>query len=412
MKRLGLFIFTLVISLLLISCATSNEFRLHTQQDLLKETWITQINTNPTVWMKGTDPWFFTDEPRNLSQYAIKAPIDNSISHMMVRVPRFTGINIDGDFRVQIMGHQERNSVEIIGSNESVRQISVTTVNHTLNLRQIRNPDPKAPQKPNDAIIRIGINNLRSLTDCGNGMVTGKGIFSDGLVVNSICNAKILLKGNMNLRQVTQSGSGSVTLIGAYAPNVDVKATDNATVNISGRVGVQSISSFGNSHINIIGADTNRLVIRSGQMSIVKVVGYANVKSIIATEGSCVSLYYVNSNGLRVSASDAACISLAGCVTNLQVNLTGSSRFWGQYLKANSAYVTTADQSHANISATHQVFASASGISSIYYTGSPSKISRFTTDKGAIIAVWTNEIPTPTVTPQLTTWNYRQQRSY
>ena len=88
MKKISLFIITVVITVLLASCTQPNQFRLHAQQNLLDESWMQKINTNPNLWLKGTDPWFFTGDPRDVSQYAIQAPVQDSISHMMVRTPR------------------------------------------------------------------------------------------------------------------------------------------------------------------------------------------------------------------------------------------------------------------------------------------------------------------------------------
>lgn len=409
MKRLISYGIILLITFLLTACTHQNAYRDQTNFDLLKENWMQQINLDPHVWTRNASKWYFTGEPQQVSLYAVHAPLTSSMSSMEVRVNNFTNINISGDFTVQIVGQQERNSVEILGPNALVRQVVVNTWDKTLSLSRIKGPKDQVKGDMREVIIRIGVRNLRTLVDSGNGSLTGRGITSDCLSIVSRCGANILLDGNMNVQRVIQSGWGTTTIIGAVTPCVSLAAGYAGTINISGRVGVQSITNVGNGRINVLGADTDGLVIRANSNSVTRVAGIVNLKSVTAYGKSRVFLYSVNSQNLRVIATDKACVGLAGCTGNLSVGLKGSAHFAGEYLKSHTAYVTTHDTSHANITADKHVFASAFENSSIYYIGPPSNIARFISGNGTIIPVWTSSIPSPPVPyHQPVTWSFRK----
>jgi hypothetical protein len=411
MKRLILFIFTLIFTFFLASCARQDSFRNQVNPNLQKENWMSRINVDANKWVVGkADRWFYTGEPYQLSQYAVNAPTSKSMTDMMVRVPNFTGLNIDGNFHVQIIGRQDANFVEIVGPNAAVRQVAVENWHGTVFIRKTKDCNANF----SDVVIRIGVNTLRKLTVCGNAVVEGKEITSDGLIINSTCSGMVLLSGNINVLQINQNGTGTVTILGACAPSLRIKVNGNGIVNVSGRVGVQSISSFGSGCVNIIGADSDGLVINTGGgRSTIKIAGYVNLKKVNASSYSRVYLYWVNSNGLYVNARDCAIVSLAGCTTNMNVDLSNSSRFNGQYLRAGSVYVRTRDAAHANVTADQKMFASATDNSSIYFYGSPSIVSRFVSENGVIIPVWSSSIPSPALPlRQSTTWDFKgQQRS-
>lgn len=402
MKLRHLFLIAFFCIITLISCAPA--YNPQVNQNLLQETWMRSINLNPMVWTRDGDRWFFTGEPNSTEGYANLAPSDKAMTIMAVKVPQFTHVNIHGCFQVQIIGGQERNSVFILGPNEAVHQTSVQVFGDTIVVTQAQNG--KAPMTNlKNMIVRIGVHNLRNLKVTGAANVEGRALTSDGLVINASNHGNILLSGNVNLLKINNSGPGTISVLGAYTPCLRIVVRGNGIVNVSGRVGVQSIDNLGSGRVNIIGADTRSLVINACGNSITKIAGYANLKRLNATDNSCVNLYWVKSNGAHISLTKNARVGLAGCITHLDLSVMDNARFGGQYLHSNDIYVQTRGNAHANIAADRKIFLSAADNSSIYYFGSPSIVSRFTSDHGSVIPVWseTNALPVPTYAPQFIT---------
>jgi hypothetical protein len=366
----------------------------------------TGCNASTLILVSGlkADPWFFSGEPGHIVEYAKHAPYSNAISSMMVRVPNFTDLRVSGSFTVQIIGGMEANYVEILGPNAGVRQLNVQVTNETLYI----NPIANCTANLDNVIVRIGVRTLHKIIDSGSGSLYARGLCSKNLIIYSGCNGTMLLNGRMRVRQITQNGSGTVTVLGVVSPDVVVKNNSSGSLNLKGRVGVRSITNTGT--INIVGADTDLLTIDAAGSSTTNVVGYANLKKVNASGRSKVYLYWIKSNGLTIQQSDQANVGLAGCVTNMSISMRNGSCFKGINLRAGSIYIHTFDAAHANISATQQVFASAADNSSIYYAGSPSKISRFVSGNATIIPIWTNEIPSlPMPSYIRSSWNFKGQ---
>lgn len=391
MKRFALFIITLLISMVLTACSYHQSLQAQVSQNCIKETWMRTVNTNPNRWLKGADPWYFTGEPYQLNEYAKNAPISATITDTEIRPSNFDSINVSGNFKVQIIGHQASNSVEIVGPNGGVRQVIVSTRNHTLYLQQ--NPEYKGGLS--NVIVRIGIRSLHHITASGYACITGRNITSRHLVIDSCSTGIILLDGNINLTEVNQDGPGSIIVLGAYTRDLTINVHGNGIVNVAGRVGIHCINNFGGGCVNIIGAMSDDLTIEAGGQSSTVIAGFANVRRVIASGDSRVYLYWVCSRDIRVVARDRARVGLAGYANNLTVDVCNTARFEGKCLRAQSAYVRTYDDARANISAEKKIFANARWNSSVYYFGSPSKISRFYSENATIIPMYTTEIPTP-----------------
>lgn len=387
MKRYLLLGFASAVLLLLTSCAnTTAYYKTQVRNDLVKENWMQRINLSTATWTKNADRWFYAIEPEKFDDYARSAPSDRAITAMMVRVPDFTVIKIDGPYKVQIFGHQDHNSVVVLGSNESSRHTAIEIHGNTLSVHQAS--ECKSCGNMKDVIVRIGVRTLTSLTVTGTGMIEGKDIGSNSLSIKSTDCAEILLSGFMNVCNISQSGAGSISVIGAYTPTLNVNVTGNGTVNVSGHVGVSRITKRGNGKINIIGADTDSLYIESSGGGITSIAGYANLKKLNATGNSQVYLYWVNSNGIYLNVHDNSRVGLAGSARNLNIEVDGTARFLGKYLRADNIYVTTRNKSHANVNPALKLFATAHDDSTIYFFSSPNVVSRYTTGNGFIIPVW------------------------
>lgn len=406
MQKLGLLISIILLFCTLTACVHDNGYQ-QTKfcENLLKETWMQQINLNPNNWVRGADPWYYTGYPYNVAQYDRSASPSKAITTAMVRVPDFTEVNISGDFQVQITGRTEHNSVFVVGSNASTRQVVVEVINNTLYVHKIK--DSKECLK--NVIVRINIHNLRVLKNLGTSNIYGRDVMSDHLMIRSCDCGNIFLSGDMNVTRINQTGLGTVAIIGANTPCLSIRAIGNGNVKVDGHVGIQTIYHQGNGEVNVLGADSDSLAINASGNGYTSVVGYVNLKKVCASDCSRVYVYWINSNSLYVTESGNARIGLAGAVTNMNVDTTEGSRFEGQYLRGDTVYVRTRNASHANVASDNKIFASALDNSSIYILGSPKMVSRYTSQNGAIIPIWVDS-PPPAPFPARVV--HQQHRSY
>ncbi len=341
-------------------------------QNLLDESWLCQVNLDANKWLRGADSWFINGKPNQIEKMAAKGPLYDVSSFMKVRTGNFANINVNGDFLVQILGAQERNSVRVLGPNNAVRMIAFEVKNNTLFIRQVpSNDDGKCKPDIRKVIVQISICNLNNLYVQGNGYVFGRYVMSNNLNINSMNNGMIMLSGTMNLSKLKQTGNGKITVMGAITPSLDIEVIGNGCVNVSGRVGVRSIANKGKGEINIIGADTDCLNITASGCGKITVAGYSNLNKVVATDMSQVYVYWVNSKSTFVLAKNQAVVGLAGTSNNLNVTASDTARFNGQYLRANTVYVQTSGKTHANLAAQQRLFAKAIDESTIYYAGKP-----------------------------------------
>jgi hypothetical protein len=401
MKKLGLLGIVLLFTLNLIGCTSSHpEYYQSQQMDQGEEAWMQQVNLNPNQWTVNADPWYFSNDIDVITRKPVFDPVAQEMATTPINIPFFNNVNVEGNYRVQIVGKQIRNGISIIGTPYEKSQVTAEIRNETLYIHPNQNCKKSSDKKClalSNVIIRVGVGNLRNLTSHGNNIIIGKDIYSDKLIINATDHSNILMRGEMRLNEVNTSGSATVTVLGANTPCLNIVVNGGGTVNVAGRVGVQSISNSGSGNVNIIGAYSCTLAISAKGASITKVAGITNLRSVVASDSSRVYVYWVNSKNISVKTCDGACVGIAGRVYNLNVETSGSSGFLGKCLQAASVYVKTFGSSHVNIVASKKIFAEASGNSSIYYFGSPSIISRFISGNATIIPVWTNEIATPPV---------------
>ena len=136
MSRLQVVLKTVIqLSLLaLVGCVNhSHDFvQSQIQNNLLAEDWQNQVDTNPTKWKKQADNWLWFGTPTAIERADRNAPFSDAMTTMMVKVPDFTQVKVDGDFQVELDGRFQHNSVYLLGPNEEIRQVSVEVKDHTL----------------------------------------------------------------------------------------------------------------------------------------------------------------------------------------------------------------------------------------------------------------------------------------
>ncbi|MBV8803332.1 MAG: DUF2807 domain-containing protein, partial [Gammaproteobacteria bacterium] len=233
MKLRSIFFIILISILTLTGCSTS-PYQVTVNENLIKENWLNKVNAiHPSAWTRNADPWFLSGNPNGLEKYLETTPEPIGTTIMSVRAGSFDNIIVNGPFEVQISGGQDHDSVYVLGPNDAIRQVSVQSSHHTLKIFQVKNPSANL----RTVIVRIGLRNLRNVTNLGKGTIYGRNIDSDCLTITECDCGSIILSGQMNLTQVKQMGSGCITVIGAITPSLSIEAKGNGNVNICGHVG-------------------------------------------------------------------------------------------------------------------------------------------------------------------------------
>lgn len=385
MKRLLLLILSFSISLLFMGCASNHNQAI--QENSTHESWMHEIETNPNRWTRGASNWFLTGDPTLVSQENKHVPIMDAMSTTQVAVSNFSDIKIDGAFQVQIFGTDSRNSLFINGPNDAVRQVAVELHHNVLYIHQVEKISPSRMAR---VIVRIGVKNLRTLTQFGCGPIEAIQIYSKDLRIRTAPSAtgNIYLSGNVNLTRVSQRGHGSINVFGANTPELDIESNGWGEINICGNVGVRCILHHGCGDVNIIGVNTDALTINTDGKGKIGLKGVANLKKVIARGQTCVYLSASQSKNIYACLYDEARIGVAGITTDLTVNAYHESNFYGRYLCAQNAYVKAKNQAHINVSANSKIFASVTQNSSIYYFGPPNILSKFVSPNGVIVPIW------------------------
>ncbi|HSW70411.1 MAG TPA: DUF2807 domain-containing protein [Gammaproteobacteria bacterium] len=365
----------------LVACVshTHDFVQAQVQNNLLQENWQEQIDQDPVKWKKHADNWLWFGTPNAVECANRQAPYSEAMSTMMVKVPDFTEIKMDGDFQVQIDGRFQHNSVYLYGPNEEIRQIVVEVRDHRLDIHRAAIKDPQ------HVIIRIAIHNLQKLIQNGSGKIQGRFIRANPLRLTSTGSGDLILTGRINVSELEQSGSGDITILGAYTPHLKIDSSGSGTLNISGRVGVASINHSGSGDINIIGADSNSLFIWAEGLGKIGIKGLVNLKQVTASGNVGVYVDQVKSQDIYAYLRDKAMIGLSGQTKTLYIDARGSSIFAGSKLLSRYTYARAREWAHINTTADDRAFAAADDNSSIYIFGWPNVISPYVNDNAVII---------------------------
>lgn len=378
MKKISLFGIVLIVILTVTSCSERSPVQPRAKDDLLKENWMKQVNTDPNRWLRNADPWFLTGYPNPVQLKAEHTSIVPAVTTSAVPVSPFNQINIKGNFQVQMVGCETASNLSIVGPRSLTDQIGVQTSKKTLYIFQPEEVDM------HNVIVRIGVRNINNITVAGNGLVLGRNIGGDRLSLSIDGDASVFLSGDIKLTSVNQTGNGTVTVIGTSSSKLHLESKGNGHVYLGGHVGVESILHYGDGTVQIIGASSRGLTIRTGGNGSTTVFGRVNLNEVTAVDCSRVYAYWVTSRNAILTGTGQAVIGLAGFADTIHVNLSQQACFLGKDLRACTAYVKTKNHSHANVTADEKIFALASDQSSIFYFGPPERLSRYTTDQGMI----------------------------
>lgn len=354
--------------------------------DLMNEYWQQCIPTCADDWLYAADRWFVTGNPNQVEVMNMRAcPAYATVTRE--RSPFFDKIFVKGSFQVQIMGSQPFNSVTILGPNAQTRFVLVDYNNNALNLRQIEVQNVKYQPSLNQVIVRVGMKELHDITSVGCSHISGRFINTSHLCIDSCSAGNIMFVGNMNLQRIRHIGNGMITLFGVCSPCCNLYVNGRGSVNLSGKIGIQSIYHQGCGGVNILGANSNQLSINTSGSGINTISGPVNLQRIIASGYSKVYLNCIQSNNACIAAYQCAKVGLAGRAGELRVNLFGQAQFLGSHLRSQETYIMAQGNSHANVTASKDLFARGADNSSIYFFGPSNRVATQLSGNGLLIGV-------------------------
>lgn len=379
-----------VIFLGLMSC--TNTRAPFMTQDLTHETWVPLVATDPHLWGKNADTWFYNAEPTALEEQMYALPPSRAVSSINVAVGNFSNIKIEGDFQVQITGTTGENSVTILGPNELTRHVIVNMYGNLLCLSEDKEAHMVEPCEMRKVIVKIAVNHLAGLINNGCGRIEAINIDSSGMVVESSTPGSLYLSGNITLNSLVNSGPGNITIIGANSPGLTVVTSGNGgTTNVSGQINVRSIEHHGTNEINLIGVSSDGLLIDADGSGKIGISGQVTVKDIRVRDNVWLLMPSVNGDMSFIYAYDNAVIGMMGQIHDLTVYTFGMARFFGRYLCTNTAFVRALDNSHVNIAASTRIFVYTDQNGSVYFFGLPGILSEFPHRNGVALSIYEGE---------------------
>ncbi len=382
MKRIIALISISLSALILMSCAAGRYP--YPTNDLAKETWRSQIQTDSNRWATKADQWFLAGGDSYSEIANESAPVSEAITHTEIRVNNFNNVNIKGDFKVEMFDEEDNNGVWIEGPNVAVRAVAVSVRNNTLCLEQVAN----APSMSR-VIVHIGIKQLKSLAYNGNGRVEAIRIKSSGLTIKAAGCGNIFLAGRVNVKSIINMGQGSINVFTLFSEGTSIESFSSGAVNIDAKQAIvlRRIVHNGTGDISVIGAVSPSLVIDATGKGRVSVSGQVTIKEIRASGQVCVFVS-ASSGGIPcIYVFDDARVGIDGGAGTLYAYTTRTSRLMARNLLAQTSYVEASGTSHVNANATGKIFATARDYATIYFFGNPAVVYPFEKNNGSVIAM-------------------------
>lgn len=369
----------LLVTTVLTSCMYSRTPYLN--NNLSKETWQSNIDTDSSKWLKGATQWFLTGDAIPAE---VQKPPYSMMGTMHVDVPEFSRIAFNGQYKVELFSSPDKQTVYVRGFTKDIDDVDISVRGKTLHLKQRSG----ARREIKHVIVRIGVKHIDQLEQMGSGSIEAVQVFSPRLKIISRGGGPIFFRGGANIHEIVSLSSGNVTVLGAITPQLDIKSMSTGNVNISGNVGVHKIDHRGTGDINIIGANTDNLHIDATGVGKIGIDGVANVRQIKTSGRICVYLNHVATDELYAYASDKSLIGMAGDVNNLYLYATNASMIYAQSLLAHNAYARASYSAHINVTAGNKMYASATKNASVYFYGQPEVLSQFVSGNGVVIPVY------------------------
>ena len=279
--------------------------------------------------------------------YAVSLPT-HGVRQVHSALPRVSVVQIDGDINVRLRTNQRATRVVASGDSRDLAQLKITAKHGELLLRFGREKYyfGRRVQQIKPIWVDISVGHLHRLVYRGKGQLTGKNIYTRGLVLWLKNPLKTQLSGHIGLQSLTVIGPGKTELTGVSGQQVTIKLLNSPKVQLNGVIAIKSLD-------------------LSGQ--------------------GMFSAYWLNSPQLTVRARDSARIQLAGVAKQLDLELWGHSRFYGRYLRAAGSFVKTHDDSLAELATTVDQHTLAQDNSDVYFYNEPVTHNDFMVESGTVL---------------------------
>lgn len=175
-------------------------------------------------------------------------PQDLSFKHIQKPMPYFTGIDVRGNFQVNIRGHQSPPCLSLSGTAYAVNTVSAQVVNGTL---QIRQAFSKKQPPPGRVTLTINLpGDLNRLITGGSTVVTGHNISSHGLSIIAQDQSAIYLDGEMRISHLQNNSSGPIKVYWVNNGDLLIDGSGSGPIYLAGTADVLTIHLGGNSQID------------------------------------------------------------------------------------------------------------------------------------------------------------------
>lgn len=177
----------------------------------------------------------------------------------------------------------------------------------------------------------------------------------------------ITSSGSTNVYVESELSDNKITLTASGASNIVTSSiyTEHTNIKSSGSANIK-INSFVNSkNVNLDGSGASNINTQSIE----------SVNLLLSTSGSSrINIKNTLANKTKATISGASRISLNGNTNTLEAIISGSSNLKAESYISNSANIQASGASTADVFVNEELFAKASGASTIRYTGTPERI--------------------------------------
>ncbi len=257
----------------------------------------------------------------------------------------FSSLSIRGPINVYIDATQTKPSIQILGDEKSVSNITWKEKNHTLYLGT-----KLFYQARHDGrlIIRVNVTpkQINQILFHSNASLLGRGLMGS-LSLRAEGTGQInLYTRKLNLKSLYSHGKGNITLHNIHSQNLSIKSDNTCYIAIEGEVALNTIDFMGNGNLLV---------------------------------------YWVNSPYLKINATGKGKIILAGVVKTLDTHLSQKIQLLAKQLCVQQGFIKTQEQAQAQVKVKNKLMAFAKDKSIIYYDSPINFISAYTEDKGLIL---------------------------
>ncbi len=231
---------------------------------------------------------------------------------------------------------------------------------------------------------RIGLRDLRTR---GSGSVNISGITPTPLYIYAAGSGPINLTGNVNVREIDLSGSGDININRANTRGLSIKDTGRGNINLTGLVNLYYLYYTGSGDINIYKVRSGNLRIISRGSGKINLTGDVSLSYLDYAGSGDLNVLWIDSDYLTIRMNGDHCgkVMLAGIAEEMTANLSGDATLYAQYLRDNTAHITTRGRAFAEIWVHDVLYARAIEASNIYYYYDPDFKGFYMGNAGAIL---------------------------